>query len=258
MSRYTKHERPGNRAKIRGAKSSLADEFEAIDSRRRERERKLKEAQRDLSDVQRNNSRNKLPYTHKRGRPPSYQQSRNPEEERGMYDGPSALRAGRYSSPPKISGKNTRTPQRQSSRGGHQSFEPEREPPIQRQSSRGGYEGFEPEREPIQRQSSRGGHQGFEQEPASRGRHQGKDPTFGREEALPSAIENNSVVFEKFGEAQQVLQLHQYKERMKNKRELRNNVVVKVEVSNSFPIWMFELYRLSILRIFAHRHPQCL
>ena len=219
MSRYTKHERPGNRAKIRGAKSSLADEFEAIDSRRRERERKLKEAQRDLSDVQRNNSRNKLPYTHKRGRPPSYQQSRNPEEERGMYDGPSALRAGRYSSPPKISGKNTRTPQRQSSRGGHQ---------------------------------------GFEQEPASRGRHQGKDPTFGREEALPSAIENNSVVFEKFGEAQQVLQLHQYKERMKNKRELRNNVVVKVEVSNSFPIWMFELYRLSILRIFAHRHPQCL
>jgi hypothetical protein len=65
-------------------------------------------------------------------------------------------------------------------------------------------------------------------------------------------------VFEKFGEAQQVLQLHQYKERMKNKRELRNNVVVKVEVSNSFPIWMFELYRLSILRIFAHRHPQCL
>ena len=234
-------------------RSSLADEFEAIDSRRRERERKLKEAQKDLSDVQRNTSRNRSSNSHKRGRPPSHQQSRNPEEERDMYDGPSALRTGRYSSPPKISAKNARPPQRQSSRGGYQDFDNERES-MQRQSSRGGYQGLDNERESVQRKSSRGGHQGFEhekeptrrgtygyeQESAPRGRYQGRESPAMKEGPLPPAIENNAVVFERFGDAQQVLQLHQYKERMKNKRELRNNVVIKVEVNTHFSSELFE------------------
>ena len=66
--------------------------------------------------------------------------------------------------------------------------------------------------------------------PSSSSRHVYKDSTKDKSGSSDDYLVNDVVGFEEFGEAQDVLRLFQFKDKVRTNEELKRNVLIKIEV----------------------------